>query len=305
MKVSVFVVTYNQEKLIGQCLDSIISQQTGFDFEIVIGDDFSQDGTREVCLGYARQHDNVRVLESTQNVGVVANWIKVLSACNGEYIALCEGDDYWTDPYKLRKQVDILDANKQYDMCVTNRKILNPEGELTDDIYEQQIFTNADILKGVIPHTQTMLIRNTDNRAMCAFLAEMLAGLSSGCDRILAYWYSRSSYIYVLPDITAVYRWSGTGVWTNYGDIDREYHDIRLFEIFHSRLHYPRRDLFNDVFSAKCLNFIYYSIRRRQHNPYKAEVIGWCFRKLPFFYFMKSVLSFGYGKLFRKKNKSR
>lgn len=114
MKLSVFVVTYNQEQYIRQCLDSILSQQVNFDYEVVIGDDCSTDSTGVICDEYAAKYTNLHVSHHKKNLGHVKNWGFVLQHCTGEYVAMVEGDDYWTDPHKLQMQVDFLDSHKDY-----------------------------------------------------------------------------------------------------------------------------------------------------------------------------------------------
>lgn len=116
-KVSIFVVTYNQENYIRECLDSIVNQIVNFDYEIVVGEDCSTDNTLAVCKEYAEKYSQIKLIYSDQNIGFIKNWERVLNACEGEYIAMCEGDDYWADINKLQKQVDFLDKNQDYSVC--------------------------------------------------------------------------------------------------------------------------------------------------------------------------------------------
>lgn len=118
---SVCVSTYQHIKYISQCIDGILNQQVDFPFEIIIGDDESTDGTREICINYAKKFpDKIRlVLHKRENNITINgtptgrfNFIYNLFLTRGEYVALCDGDDYWTDPYKLQKQVDLLRNNK-------------------------------------------------------------------------------------------------------------------------------------------------------------------------------------------------
>lgn len=124
--VSVCVQTYNHEPYIKECLDSLLMQRTTFSYEIILGEDESSDGTRDICKAYAEKYpDKIRLfLRSRKDVIYINgnatgrfNMIENLKACQGNYIALCEGDDYWTDPLKLQKQVDMLDANPQLVAC--------------------------------------------------------------------------------------------------------------------------------------------------------------------------------------------
>lgn len=140
MKVSVSVVTYNHKNYIKQCLDSILMQETDFDYEIILGEDESTDGTREICLDYANRHpEKIRLfLRSRKDVILINekpsgryNFIENLKTCNGQYIALCEGDDYWTDPLKLQRQVDFLENNKTVNICFHKAKVLK-NGELIE-----------------------------------------------------------------------------------------------------------------------------------------------------------------------------
>lgn len=130
--VSIVVTTYNHQKYITDCLDGILMQQTTFPFEIILGEDESTDGTREICIEYANRHpDKIKLfLRSRKDVIYVNgnptgryNFIQNLKSSSGKYIAICEGDDYWTDPLKLQKQVNFLEGNKEYSICWTNYKI--------------------------------------------------------------------------------------------------------------------------------------------------------------------------------------
>ena len=124
--VSVCVTTYQHAPYIKECLDSILMQKTDFPFEIILGEDESTDGTREICIEYAEKHpDIIRLfLRSRKDVIYINgnptgrfNFTKNLKAAKGKYVALCEGDDYWTDPLKLQKQVDFLDGNEDCVAC--------------------------------------------------------------------------------------------------------------------------------------------------------------------------------------------
>ena len=110
--VSVNIVTFNQESFIAQAIEGVLVQQTDFPFEIVIGEDCSSDSTRNIVFDYQEKHpDIIKVITSDRNVGAVDNWCRVNKSCRGKYVAICEGDDYWTDSRKLQEQVDFLEAN--------------------------------------------------------------------------------------------------------------------------------------------------------------------------------------------------
>ncbi|WP_323789671.1 glycosyltransferase [Psychroserpens sp.] len=126
--VSVVVISYNHEAFIKQTLDSLLSQKTDFEYEVVVGEDKSTDDTLAICKSYG---DKINLIFSEENVGMIPNFIRTLKAAKGKYIAVCEGDDYWIDPLKLQKQVDFLEANPNYTICWTDYSIVNDKGELT------------------------------------------------------------------------------------------------------------------------------------------------------------------------------
>ena len=130
MKLSILVVTYNQEKYIQQCLDSILLQHVDFEYEVIIGDDCSTDNTAAICDLYAAKHNNFHVYHHPKNLGHVGNWEFCLNHCHGEYIAILEGDDYWIDCHKLQKQVDYLDSHSEVALTVTNIKLVYEQGAL-------------------------------------------------------------------------------------------------------------------------------------------------------------------------------
>lgn len=137
MKLSVCVPTYNHEQYIGQMLEGALMQQTSFDFEIVIGDDASTDATPDIIRRYSAEKPGViRAFLHSVNQGPKEprefagrnNVLQLLKACRGEYVAMCEGDDYWTDPLKLQKQVDFLDQNPDFAVCHHNMEVIYEDG---------------------------------------------------------------------------------------------------------------------------------------------------------------------------------
>lgn len=128
-KVSVCIPTYQHAGYISQCLDSVLMQETDFEYEILVGEDGSKDGTREICIEYAEKHpEKIRLfLNDRKNVIYINgrpsgrwNFVNLLRNAEGQYIALCEGDDYWTDPLKLQKQVDFLESHQECVLCFHN-----------------------------------------------------------------------------------------------------------------------------------------------------------------------------------------
>lgn len=119
-KVTVVMLTYNQAGYIDEAIKSVMHQNTNFDFELLISDDYSTDDTLEHCRKWQQQYGNDRIviLTAAHNSGIQANYLRAFDACRGEYIAICEGDDYWIDRNKLQMQVDFLDSHRDYAICV-------------------------------------------------------------------------------------------------------------------------------------------------------------------------------------------
>lgn len=118
--ISVIVISYNQEKFIAECLQGILAQRGNFRVELVISDDASQDSTKEIIQSYIKSFGElvtVKIISPDHNVGMTKNLQRGLAACTGDFIAVCEGDDYWLNPWKLQKQVRFLQDNPNYAIC--------------------------------------------------------------------------------------------------------------------------------------------------------------------------------------------
>ncbi len=144
MKVSVALLTYNHKNFIKECLESILSQETNFAFEVVVGDDCSNDSTTDIVLEYKKKYPEIiKILPRDKNLGMNNNFTRTIDACRGEYVAFIEGDDYWTDVDKLQMQSDFLDRNKEYSFCFhlvkkieeKKEEILIPEEDKRRDLF--------------------------------------------------------------------------------------------------------------------------------------------------------------------------
>ena len=129
--VSVLCTTYNHEKFIRDALNGILNQKTNFKYEVIVHDDASTDNTVNILHSYEREYvDCVKLILQTENQFQKGRNIALeymFPLVRGKYIAFCEGDDYWVDEYKLQKQIDFLEANPEYPMCMHNAYRLNYE----------------------------------------------------------------------------------------------------------------------------------------------------------------------------------
>ena len=121
MKISVAIITYNQQDTIAQTLDSILCQQGDFGLEIVVGEDCSTDNTPAICREYVKRYsDKIVLLQERNNLGIMRNFANVINHCTGDLIGICAGDDYWCDEHKLQKQMNYLSAHPECGVCTTN-----------------------------------------------------------------------------------------------------------------------------------------------------------------------------------------
>ena len=222
-KVSVLMVTYNHEKYIAQAIESVLMQETNFNYELIIGEDYSTDGTREIVKEYAAKYPNkIRTLLHPKNLGSGVkgvkngrlNFIATFKACQGKYIAILEGDDYWTNIYKLQKQVNFLDNNPNFSICFHNA-LAYKEDNTESNYYccsegQKQILTLEDLLvKNMIP-TCSVMFRNS----LVTNFPDWFYRLKQG-DWSLHIINAQHGNIYYINEIMSVHRLHQGGVWSS------------------------------------------------------------------------------------------
>jgi glycosyltransferase involved in cell wall biosynthesis len=169
--VSISCITFNHAPYIRECLDGFLMQQCDFEFEILIHDDASTDGTQEIIKEYQEKYPDIikPILqqENQYSKGVRGiNLIFNFPRAKGKYIALCEGDDYWVDPKKLQKQVSFLETNLDYNFSMGRVDMfMQKSGQLRKrkehiDVNDSESFTVADYLKHPFSQTSTFVFRN-------------------------------------------------------------------------------------------------------------------------------------------------
>ncbi len=209
-KVSVCMIAYKHEAYIRQAIDSVLSQDVDFSIELVIGDDCSNDGTAAICEEFARRDSRVRVLPSEQNLGVMPNFTRTLLACTGEYIAVCEGDDFWTDLLKLRKQVRLLDKHAEYAGATHQALVVTddqPVRRFREDV--PSTLTTIDLIGGRMFHMASVMFRRPVVGLFCN------GPLVLGCDRLLNFCISFVGEIHYSEEVMCAYRLHGGGMSSN------------------------------------------------------------------------------------------
>lgn len=204
--VSVFMLAYNQEKYIAQAIEGVLMQQTDFIYQLVIGEDCSTDATREICKDYYNKNpDKIKLLLNDINIGLGSNYVKTYKECKGDYVAICDGDDYWIDPLKLQKQVNFLREHPDYKIVYTNNFDLFPTGNITGPKTDERSLTTtfSDLVMGNYIPSVTVLFKNEPITAdMELWIGDFPFGDWPTYLKVLA----NGGEIFFLDDPTSVYR---------------------------------------------------------------------------------------------------
>ena len=165
-KVSVCVLVYNHEAFLEECLNSIISQKCSFDFEIIVCDDASTDNSAKILQSFEDRYTGILdVVYNNENLyskGIKINPEINFPRCNGEYIAICEGDDFWTDPIKLQKQINFLDRNPGYVLSYGRLQCVDKKSQLitTGHKFPSEDMSSFELASGATVNTPSVVFRN-------------------------------------------------------------------------------------------------------------------------------------------------
>ncbi|MES2559944.1 MAG: glycosyltransferase [Bacteroidota bacterium] len=202
---SVCLITYNHVDHIRQAIEGVLMQEVDFTWELIIADDYSSDGTRDILLEYQSKYpDLIKLILQPKNVGAFQNWMDLLHTPQSTYIAYFDGDDYWTDPNKLQKQVDFLEANADYVLCFHPVLILKSDGNLREDYITKVPKDHEHIeslaIHGNYMHTPSVVFR----KVLQSFPAEMAK--SPIGDYYLYMLLAKHGKLKLLSETMAVYR---------------------------------------------------------------------------------------------------
>ncbi|RZV56853.1 MAG: glycosyltransferase, partial [Flavobacteriaceae bacterium] len=228
VQVSVCMITYKHEAFIEQAITSILDQETNFEFNLIISNDASPDRTdaliKEIKSSHPKGH-RIAYYYQKENLGMHQNFIFALNQCHGKYVALCEGDDYWTDPKKLQTQFDFLESHPDFEVCFSNISIIDSKGK----IVKEELITNQD--KTVYEHkdmpfwcpTLTRLYRNRD-------LSEILT-VAPGLDMLMLTYQTRFGKAKFMTSVMGHYRLHEEGIYSAKSAAQKKEHMIiTLFE---------------------------------------------------------------------------
>lgn len=210
--VSVLMITYNQQKYIKQAIEGILMQIADFEIELIVADDDSTDDTETIVREIIQNHPNgnwIKYTKHQSNKGVLRNSIWTFERAMGKYIAICEGDDFWTDSIKLQKQVDFLEQNAEYSLCFHSVQLINEiAGTTHPEVAAQNRKYNIDeLLLSKILHTVSFVFRKE-------FLdtKKMISKAIFGVDGFLVLLMAEHGKLYGISDNMAVYRIHQAGI---------------------------------------------------------------------------------------------
>lgn len=214
--VSINCMTYNHEEYIAEAIESFLMQITEFNYEILIGEDCSTDNTKIIVENYMRMYPKkIRIITSEENVGAKMNSQRLLENSKGKYIAECEGDDYWIDPYKLQKQVDYMEAHPTCTLCFHASETIQapkkPTGRVVRPYNRSKISPVEDIISGGgrFCDTASLFYPKKLMEDSPEFYREAIVG-----DYPLQMILASQGYAYYIDECMSAYRSGVEGSWT-------------------------------------------------------------------------------------------
>lgn len=226
VKVSVFCLTFNHEKYIGETLAGFVKQKTNFKFQVIVHDDASTDKTADVIRRYEEQYPEIiKGIYQTENkyskrIGITNNY--VLPLVKGDYVAMCEGDDYWSDPYKLQKQVDALEANKDCFLCVHKTEEIYADGTRSGTVFPKTDLTSGKIqsreflklCRAYSFHTSSYMFRAEEWKKYILDPPEYKKLCDVGDEPYMLH-FGQLGGVYYISDVMSAYRRGVEGSWSD------------------------------------------------------------------------------------------
>lgn len=216
--VSISMITYGHENFIRQAIEGVLMQKCNFTFELIISNDHSDDNTDKIIKEYLIKNTNIKYFNQTKNLGIIPNFLFTLNQAQGKYIAICEGDDYWTDPLKLQKQVDFIDKNPDFSIVFHQIQVMENK-ILTDEIYPplekiKDVSSIEDLSQYNYIPTLSVLFRNP--YVYPDYFIKSYIG-----DYPLHLYNAEKGKIKCIPEVMGVYR-KGVGIWSAKADLNRD-----------------------------------------------------------------------------------
>jgi len=237
--VSVCMIAYNHGRYIAQALDSVLGQETSFPVEIIVGEDCSEDSTRQILVEYSERFPGrIRPLLADRNRGMMVNFLSTLAACRGRYVAVCEADDYWLGTSKLQKQVDYLESHPGCSVSFHNAYMEeNGQRRLFHQGLRGEAFGGPDLLKRWLIPTASAVFRNPGFSAFPDFFYSATHG-----DLLLFLLLAERGSLDYLDEVMSVYRLHPGGVTTSFAGTDFNRRQIDFLRRLDAHFEHKYRD---------------------------------------------------------------
>lgn len=267
--VSICCTTYNHEKYIKECLDGILMQKTIYPFEIIIHDDASTDTTPQIISQYVKKYPTlikpILQKENQYSKGIEICTQFVFPKAQGKYIAMCEGDDYWIDPLKIQKQIDILEKNIHYSAVFANYRIQDERNNNIKEYitnYSKKLYNEFDVLAGVMFGIHSICFRKS------VIDYDLFHRIKSNGDLIINYLCTRHGYVFRIEGILSTYRLTGKGVASSRDRIKQYEAAIKERYHFHQQLNFPNNN-------ALILSQVYATLAFIKNNRFSINIFNY------------------------------
>jgi len=269
---SVVVITFNQEEYISHTLDSIIGQDHKYSYEIIIGEDCSSDGTRDILLRYQKRYpDIIRVILNDRNLGLIKNYFSTIKHCSGKYIMQCAGDDYWL-PGKVRTQIKFMEDNPDVGMCCGNVQNLYLDGKMTKSNHKKRFCSIIELMKKNEIAAVSICLRKI------IFLEYIVAvnPIEKNWlieDYPMHLWFVCNSKIYYLNELLAVYRLSKDSImrqkkYDHMKQLLNSIMEMKRFFLNAYEIRFSEENLRNSFY----LGLAGYAVKYSQYKEYNAYI---------------------------------
>jgi glycosyltransferase involved in cell wall biosynthesis len=249
MKVTVLVTTYNHEKFIAQAINSVLRQKTDFEYEVVIIEDCSTDSTRDIVVDYREKHpDRIRLALAEQNYNDNRAWAREMANVRSEYLAFLDGDDYWTSPHKLQKQVDFLDSHPECSICCHNATAFYEDGSQQpydfNPVDQKELSTLDDLWNGNFVAGCSAMLRSGMVRQFPDWFYTL-----KWADWALYILWAHHGKIGYINEIMGAYRIHNSGLWSGLSEVQQLAQVIEFYERMNANLDFKHEKIIKAMIS--------------------------------------------------------
>jgi glycosyltransferase involved in cell wall biosynthesis len=239
--VDVAIVTYNHEEFIAQAIESVLAQETDFPYRLIVGDDCSSDNTQTIVKRYAERYpDRITTLLYTNHLGIVHKerlGIKILGLCTAKYVALLDGDDYWTSAHKLQEQVNFLESYPDFAICFHNVTVWYEDGSQPNRNFCPPHQKNISTLEDLLDHNFIPTCSAMFRSGLCEPLPNWFSDVSAA-DWALHILNAQHGKIGYIDQVMATYRIHHRGFWMGQHSVQRLEKALHAYGVFDKHLNF-------------------------------------------------------------------